>query len=335
MKRIATYDILKGFGIILVILGHITRNADLGRCIYAFHMPLFFFISGVVYHQKKNFIWKQFKGLMIPYFIFSILSFLYWFLIELHFREKRDGTNVLDQLLNIVYPMNMQGGYEFNIVLWFLPCLFITSTIYHLCRSRICNKWLNVVLLLVSIIFTTMVKIKLPFFLYEMFYALPFYICGVIYSEVKLNSELFSPAKNKKILWFRIFWGILCMCGVFTYILLTSMNGNMQNTSYSQGYFIFFICAILLILSLLEMTTDIKSVKPLQWLGINSLCIMLVHEPLKRIIIKAYSIVISVDVESVRISLFHTFVLLIIVLVVSALITATINKYAKFLIGKF
>ena len=109
---------------------------------------------------------------------------------------------------------------------------------------------------------------------------------------IKLNSELFSPAKNKKILWFRIFGGILCMCGVFTYILLTSMNGNMLNTSYSQGYFIFFICAILLILSLLEMTTDIKSVKPLQWLGINSLCIMLVHEPLKRIIIKAYSIVI-------------------------------------------
>ncbi len=331
MKRIATYDILKGFGIILVILGHITRNADLGRCIYAFHMPLFFFISGVVYHQKKNFIWKQFKGLMIPYFIFSILSFLYWFLIELHFREKRDGTNVLDQLLNIVYPMNMQGGYEFNIVLWFLPCLFITSTIYHLCRSRICNKWLNVVLLLVSIIFTLMVKIKLPFFLYEMFYALPFYICGVLFSEVK---QTFDDVKKIKP-WIRISIGIICMCCVFVYILSLSIYGNMKTSVYSYGYVTFFICAMVLIICLYAIIKDVNSAGPLQWIGQNTLCIMLVHEPLKRIIIKAYSIAISVDVESVRISLFHTFVLLIIVLVVSALITATINKHAKFLIGKF
>ena len=38
-------DIVKGIGIFLVVLGH--QNTILTQEIYSFHMPLFFFLSGI------------------------------------------------------------------------------------------------------------------------------------------------------------------------------------------------------------------------------------------------------------------------------------------------
>lgn len=48
-SRSVLIDVLKGIGIILVVLGHITFGDQLVRkIIFSFHMPLFFFLSGVV-----------------------------------------------------------------------------------------------------------------------------------------------------------------------------------------------------------------------------------------------------------------------------------------------
>lgn len=41
-NRIVSFDILKGGGILLVILGHIQIPYMLKTVIYSFHMPLFF-----------------------------------------------------------------------------------------------------------------------------------------------------------------------------------------------------------------------------------------------------------------------------------------------------
>ena len=58
-ERAYEIDVLKGFGILLVILGHCMPDfpiniledkfsAELQRFIYTFHMPMFFFCSGFV-----------------------------------------------------------------------------------------------------------------------------------------------------------------------------------------------------------------------------------------------------------------------------------------------
>ena len=50
-KRDSTIDIMKGIGIILVILGHAIQNnyVPLNKVILSFHMPLFFFVSGMLF----------------------------------------------------------------------------------------------------------------------------------------------------------------------------------------------------------------------------------------------------------------------------------------------
>ena len=61
-KRIAWLDTAKGIGIILVVLGHsmspiLTGHMvmeSLYKFLYMFHMPLFFFLSGVVSEKLLN-----------------------------------------------------------------------------------------------------------------------------------------------------------------------------------------------------------------------------------------------------------------------------------------
>ena len=68
----------RGYGIILVILGHLSlQKANIW--IYSFHVPLFFFISGYLLNDNlalKPFIIKKLKALMIPYFSLGIIAFL-------------------------------------------------------------------------------------------------------------------------------------------------------------------------------------------------------------------------------------------------------------------
>lgn len=85
-KRSYTADILKGIGIILVVLEHLAQDDHLSTWINAFHMPLFFFLSGVFFQPTFENWKKSCKRILVPYLIFAILSFLYWRFIEIRFR---------------------------------------------------------------------------------------------------------------------------------------------------------------------------------------------------------------------------------------------------------
>ena len=60
-KRIHWIDVLKGIGIILVVLQHCIGLSDnksvssfVSVWILFFHMPLFFYVSGLVYKEKSD-----------------------------------------------------------------------------------------------------------------------------------------------------------------------------------------------------------------------------------------------------------------------------------------
>ena len=130
---------MRGIGIFLVVLGHTYHNSGM---VYLFHMPLFFMLTGsVLNYTRHNYsIGRRFKGIMVPYFIFSILCFLYWAFVESKFRPIHDevlfsgylGTlNVkAQQFINIFLAENSANAYIYNIVMWFLPCLFVADLIY-------------------------------------------------------------------------------------------------------------------------------------------------------------------------------------------------------------
>lgn len=112
-QRILYLDSLKGFAIILMVIGHaiswsfddyknlfaldnpsdsFKRATVIYDFIYSFHMPLFFMISGYLLSFKQgyiNIIKKRFFRLMVPYIFTGFLIYLlrgyfgYWFLFSL------------------------------------------------------------------------------------------------------------------------------------------------------------------------------------------------------------------------------------------------------------
>ena len=82
--RVELIDISKAITIFLVIMGHADRSYDspMSRLIiYAFHMPLFFFLAGLSIHPSpvhgltewKNYLRKNILALVVPYFIWAFV----------------------------------------------------------------------------------------------------------------------------------------------------------------------------------------------------------------------------------------------------------------------
>jgi fucose 4-O-acetylase-like acetyltransferase len=142
--RVDWVDAAKGFGIILVVLGHVIRglvnshiwmwtptSLFVDGWIYAFHMPLFFFLSGLFLVRSAEKGWlifavEKLRTLAYPYFV--------WSAITLMIKTPLSGiTNHVD------------GLSEFSLILykpieqyWFLYVLFVLSlSIAGLLRLRV------------------------------------------------------------------------------------------------------------------------------------------------------------------------------------------------------
>lgn len=127
-KRIGSIDVVKGITIFLVIVGHAAGNTEAPFyrvVLYAFHMPLFFMVSGMVlkpaakydFAHWKNFLSKNFLALMVPYFI--------WGAIYSQFSYKNLGW--------IAYGSWQALGKAGTLTsLWFLPALFVARVLMEL-----------------------------------------------------------------------------------------------------------------------------------------------------------------------------------------------------------
>jgi fucose 4-O-acetylase-like acetyltransferase len=112
-------DNLKGFAIIIVVLGHAIQasfaNFDSNlvfNYIYSFHMPLFMFLSGYVLYGKDINLLKRIKTLVIPFVSWGVLQF---FINLLYGRSEQ----FLPYVAKLIYIPD-RG-------LWFLWALFLNT----------------------------------------------------------------------------------------------------------------------------------------------------------------------------------------------------------------
>lgn len=153
-KRECFVDIAKSIGIFLVVLGHTEINPDLKTFIYSFHMPLFFIISGFLLKTEssfKEFFIKRFKRLMIPYFVFSFLTYLFWvFVTGRHGIGLVSEIGYLKPIIGTLVGLSHNDFLVHNISLWFLYVLFQIELIYFFV-SKVKNQ---VLLFSIPIIFS-------------------------------------------------------------------------------------------------------------------------------------------------------------------------------------
>ena len=171
-SRILWIDVAKGITIILVVLGHSSLPSTISRFIWAFHMPVFFLVSGGATNWKKytffKFLLRRMKTLVLPFCIYSIV------LGSILAIDTR-SCDIIWRVLK-----NGWGGYA----LWFIPVLFVACIIVkgvYLIGSRI-GIWLLNIMLLCTAGTLDYFKILLPWNISTVFFASFLIIMG---SELK------------------------------------------------------------------------------------------------------------------------------------------------------
>ncbi|MCF6277165.1 MAG: acyltransferase family protein [Anaerolineales bacterium] len=152
VKRIQYLDIAKGIGILLVVLAHNDLGAYhpfLHQFIYSFHMPLFFFLSGMFFKPERKFtdlLKHRFYGLMKPFFF--ALFLIYGISV---FFGKMGFAMALGRLGKALY---MTGPYLNWTQLWFLPHLFVINIyafIFYRLLRPVTKTWIRWTILLVTL----------------------------------------------------------------------------------------------------------------------------------------------------------------------------------------
>ena len=332
--RLQYLDVCKGMGILLVVLGHIFLTNPARVWIYSFHMPLFFFLSGYIFFYNKTtnfkeFIFKRFKVLIIPYFAFASVWYVYWLVAERKLRPESLDINPLKPLIGIFYGVGSETGLVFNIVLWFLPCLIITEIIFYLITKNIKNNKNIFIILFTNSIIGYLISIyldfKFPWGINIMFTSIVFYGVGYFFHKSNLENKITSVQE-------RLFIVILLFINVISAFINKSVDMNFLNLG---NYFLYYISAISGLLFLYLISKKIQHVKWLSFLGKNTLVIMCIHDPIKRVVIKIVSIFVNLPSEVIRDSTFYSIICLFIIMIISIPIIYIANRYTPFVLGKF
>ena len=144
-KKIEWISILQGWSMLLVIIGHITLtnqfkdpafpfSAFLEKIIYSFHMPLFMFISGYLFHLTRinknatyqSVIIDKLKRFGIPFSFFTSLTIILKLLLS-HLMKS-------PVILELNYFIDVFILFKTNPLgeMWFLVTLFILMLFYPL-----------------------------------------------------------------------------------------------------------------------------------------------------------------------------------------------------------
>lgn len=141
-KRLAYIDMVKGVGIILVVLGHSTYVSEgVLTWLASFHMPLFFIVSGILFAHRNSerepfgaYVKKRLLGMMVPYFWFSLI----YILIDYYYLYAHPEIMSQEFIRSAILQALSLYGIS---VLWFLPAIFLGEICFYGLVQK-CAPWL-------------------------------------------------------------------------------------------------------------------------------------------------------------------------------------------------
>lgn len=202
--RLDYMDIFRGLGIILMIMGHIGFGDTFDFFIHAFHMPMFFFVSGFFFTSKSSddlktidYIKKKCKTLIVPYCLFGLFHFLILCIIQRTGEEWKSLVHLL--FINTT-------GLPIAGALWFLTAIFFTNVFYFLLDRYISDKRLRTVLIIILSLFgNTAPKIlpfRLPYALDISFVGIGLFHIAYTLKQHMGNKHIEKMFKVNKAVWF-------------------------------------------------------------------------------------------------------------------------------------
>lgn len=312
-KRLHYIDVLKGVGIVFVILGHASMSSIFTNYLFSFHMPLFFFISGYLFTFKNSFgdiISKKIKTLIIPYIFFILIADIVYLLVN----------NNFDIFFLVKETFYLKGEVlQLDAPLWFLLCLFFSEIIYFfICKLANKNTIIILMILFLLSVFGYFNKVLLPFGIHVAFTATVFLGLGNLFRQYE------SKIKVSKYLLL-----VLFIISAF----ISTQNGVNIYRLYYGNYFMFYIAAIFGIVIYFEIAKYIKRQHILEYIGRNSLVFMSTHMFIMNVLLKIYQQNVNLKQNILLVNVLGVIFATIIIIALTPVVYI-INNYMPFIVGK-
>ncbi len=197
------FDMAKGIGIILVVMGHLEYiSIPLRYFIASYHMPMFFVISGMLMcmtGEENKEVGRTVKGkltrMAIPYLAFSIL----YLIIEIGYGYMTGTWNFWTWIQDLWLSICLYG----ISVLWFLPAMFFGFLLLYFLRKKTSHT-----VTIIAVVILTVIMYGLTFVLEYM---------KVAFTYNFIMSELYYPLAMAV----RSFFAMAYLAvGYYTYYLL-------------------------------------------------------------------------------------------------------------------
>lgn len=209
-ERIHWIDIARGIFMLAIVQGHVFTDGVLRWWLYSFHVPAFFFISGYCFKQSETiseFIGKRIRGVVIPYFFFSLLSISVFAVLGYVAPSITDVIefDVEKNILEMLYANSKPDRMRYNLPLWFLPCLFSVSVLVYclevITKRKFKNKYIRgawlLLFILLGIYFEKHEEIALPWHLETACSMAVWYFLGIITREQGIFERIDHHARSR------------------------------------------------------------------------------------------------------------------------------------------
>lgn len=273
-QRLDYIDVFRSLGIIAMVMGHIGFGGKFDHFIHAFHMPMFFFVSGFFYRRRDcgvgEYVAKKARSLLIPYISFGLAHYLASLIL--------DGFSIkpfLHLLTFNTYGLPIAGA------LWFLTALFFTDIIYFL-FDRWNVKWLIIPFVLVGSFADQLLPYPLPWALSASFVGLGLYWLG----------EMSRRYEDRLKVALSMNWWHILVVGVITTVLIF-VNGyiNMREGKYAfiPLFWINALLSVFLGISISKLICKTGKTEWLKSIGQNSIIYVCLNQIVIRVLFKVFS----------------------------------------------
>lgn len=338
-ERIVWADYAKSIGIFCVVLGHTLTNYPLRSFIYAFHIPLFFFISGMFFSFEKyprygTFLKKRFLQLVVPYLIFNFITYIFWVFVGRKLgNDAHLSINEYHPLVGIFYGHLSSHFLEHCAPLWFIACLFMVENIYYFVFKKIKQPVHHLIILSLFVVFGYLdykfVHVFLPWGINVALSVMIFYGVGVLYN--KYLAGKYMQNKGLVLLVFIVALSITYAVSVLNGKIEVSMREFNNYLYYLIGGFI----GILMVVAFSKLEErKLGVIKWQKFIGENTIIILALHLMAASFLKGIMFYLLKLDINSFQEHILLSILFSIASILVLIPVILFVNRYIPWVIGR-
>lgn len=283
-ERVKWLDCARGIGMLLVVLGHTAPSAfrysvpwvlEMYDYIFLFHMPFLFFLSGYAFrlNQEKyervsngSFFKAKAKGLLVPYVVYATFVYIIFYLLNcvpglgsLLTSAGYGKQGLIGFLVGLII-----GNNYFSIHLWYIYDLFLYEIIAFVFLKLKINKKIMLVCSIVCLYLWCVLNTSMSLAWEDGLLYFIWFTLGAMLPVEKIDVKIGVPSF--------IAWSILYILDKFTGFSDYTILNYLLSRNVICLFAIFALVALAKIIK-----GKIENI--LSYIGKNSMCLYLFHQP--------------------------------------------------------